>query len=68
MKYSPKCCAFARETGLPFGWVYLGYHIVRWHHALDEAHFARVLEQAAGRRGTLSRAQHIFWRGDLKGG
>ncbi|MFA5111860.1 MAG: class I SAM-dependent methyltransferase [Desulfobaccales bacterium] len=59
--------AFAHETGLPFGFVYLGYHVVRWHHALAEADLARVLKQAAGGRGSLSRAHHLFWRAELKG-
>ena len=59
--------AFARETRLSFGLVYLGYHVVRWHHALSEAHFAHVLRQAVGVRGTLRPVQHIFWRGELAG-
>ena len=47
--------AFARETGLPFFLVYLGYKIVSRHHALPESEFAHLLRQAAGPRGPCSR-------------
>ncbi|MDO9531873.1 MAG: class I SAM-dependent methyltransferase [Deltaproteobacteria bacterium] len=57
--------AFARETGLPFFLVHLGYKIVRRHHALPESEFAHLLRQAAGPRGTLQPAHHIFWRAEL---
>ena len=40
--------AFARETGLPFFLVHLGYKIVSRHHALREKEFAQLLRQAAG--------------------
>ena len=40
--------AFARETGLPFFLVHLGYKIVSRHHALREREFAQLLRQAAG--------------------
>ena len=43
--------AFARETGLPFPFVYLGYQVVRRHHALPEPEFAHLLRQAAGAYG-----------------
>jgi len=58
--------AFARETGLPFFLVHLGYKIVSRHHALPEKEFARLLRQAAGPRGTLQPAHHIFWRAELQ--
>jgi ubiquinone/menaquinone biosynthesis C-methylase UbiE len=57
---------FARETGLPFFLVHLGYKIVSRHHALPEREFARLLRQAAGPRGTLQPAHHIFWRAELQ--
>ena len=58
--------AFARETGLPFFLVHLGYKIVSRHHALPESEFAHLLRQAAGPRGTLQPAHHIFWRAELQ--
>ena len=58
--------AFARETGLPFFLVHLGYKIVSRHHALPESEFAHLLRQAAGHRGTLQPAHHIFWRAELQ--
>jgi ubiquinone/menaquinone biosynthesis C-methylase UbiE len=59
--------AFAQETGLPFFLVYLGHKIVSLHHALPEGEFAHLLRQAAGPRGTLQLAHHIFWRAELQG-
>jgi ubiquinone/menaquinone biosynthesis C-methylase UbiE len=59
--------AFARELGLPLPFVYLGYQVVRWHHALPESEFTDLLRQAAGVRGTLQPAHHIFWRAELQG-
>jgi ubiquinone/menaquinone biosynthesis C-methylase UbiE len=59
--------AFARETGLPLTLVYLGYNLVRAHHALPAADFARLLRQAAGARGTLRPVHHLFWRAELDG-
>ena len=58
--------AFARETGLPFFLVHLGYKIVSRHHALPESELAHLLRQAAGPRGTLQLAHHIFWRAELQ--
>ena len=58
--------AFARELGLPLPFVYLGYQVVRRHHALPEREFGRILQQAAGTRGTLQPAHHIFWRAELQ--
>jgi ubiquinone/menaquinone biosynthesis C-methylase UbiE len=60
--------AFARETGLPLLFVYLGYQILRWHHALPAPEFARLLRQAAGpeAQATLRPAHHIFWRAELQ--
>jgi ubiquinone/menaquinone biosynthesis C-methylase UbiE len=60
--------AFARETGLPLLIVYLGYQVVRQHHALPASDFARLLRQAAGpeARQTLHPAHHIFWRAELQ--
>ena len=58
--------AFARETRLPFFLVHLGYKIVSRHHALPESEFAYLLRQAAGPRGTLQPAHHIFWRAELQ--
>jgi ubiquinone/menaquinone biosynthesis C-methylase UbiE len=63
--------AFARETGLPLPFVYLGYQVVRRHHALPAPEFARVLRQAAGpdlyeTHETLRPAHHIFWRAELQ--
>jgi ubiquinone/menaquinone biosynthesis C-methylase UbiE len=62
--------AFARETGLPFPFVYLGYQTVRWHHALPAPEFARLLRQAASpdpnESQSLRPAHHIFWRAELR--
>jgi ubiquinone/menaquinone biosynthesis C-methylase UbiE len=60
--------AFARETGLPYFFVSLGYNLVRWHHALPEPEFGRLLRQAAGPNShkTLQPAHHIFWRAELQ--
>ncbi len=66
--------AFARETGLPFFLVHLGYKIVSRHHALPEREFAHLLRQAAGSYAyenyetheTLRPAHHIFWRAELQ--
>jgi ubiquinone/menaquinone biosynthesis C-methylase UbiE len=58
--------AFAREAGLPFFLTYLGYKIVSRHHALPESEFAHLLGQAAGPRGILQPAHHIFWRAELQ--
>ena len=66
--------AFARETGLPFFLVHLGYKIVSRHHALPEREFAQLLRQAAGSYTyetyetyeTLRPAHHIFWRAELQ--
>jgi ubiquinone/menaquinone biosynthesis C-methylase UbiE len=57
--------AFAQETGLPFAFVYLGYQTVSRHHALRAPEFAPVLRKAAGARGNLRPAHHIFWRAEL---
>jgi ubiquinone/menaquinone biosynthesis C-methylase UbiE len=63
--------AFAWETGLPYPFVYLGYHTVRWHHALPEREFGHLLRQAAGSYTyetyeTLRPVHHIFWRAELQ--
>ena len=58
--------AFARETGLPFFLVHLGYKILSRRHALPESEFVRLLRQAADPRGTLQPAHHIFWRAELQ--
>jgi ubiquinone/menaquinone biosynthesis C-methylase UbiE len=58
--------AFARELGLPFPFVYLGYQVVRRHHALSAREFGHLLRQAAGAGGTLQPAHHIFWRAELQ--
>ena len=60
--------AFARETGLPFLFVYLGYQTVRWHHALSAPEFAHLLRQATGPDcyETLRPVHHIFWRAELQ--
>jgi len=63
--------AFARELGLPFLFVYLGYQAVRRHHALPEREFAHLLRQAAGSGPdetyeTLRPVHHIFWRAELQ--
>jgi ubiquinone/menaquinone biosynthesis C-methylase UbiE len=58
--------AFAREVQVPFFLTYLGYTIVSRHHALPESEFAHLLRQAAGPRGTLQPAHHIFWRAELQ--
>jgi ubiquinone/menaquinone biosynthesis C-methylase UbiE len=57
--------AFAQESGLPFLLVRLGHKIVSRHHALPQGEFAHILRQAAGPRGTLQPAHHIFWRAEL---
>ena len=59
--------AFARETGLPFPLVYLGYHLVRWQHAVPAPALADLLQQAAGARGRLRPVHHVFWRAELRG-
>ena len=63
----PDLRAFARETGLPLLFLYLGYQVVRQHHALPAPEFARLLRQAAGpeAHATLRPAHHIFWRAEL---
>ena len=60
--------AFAGETGLPFPFVFLGYHVVRQHHALPAPEFTRLLRQAAGPEAhqSLRPAHHIFWRAELQ--
>jgi ubiquinone/menaquinone biosynthesis C-methylase UbiE len=63
--------AFARELGLPLPLVYLGYQVVRRHHALPEREFGRLLQQAAGSctseiYETLRPVHHIFWRAELQ--
>lgn len=58
--------AFAREMGLPFPFVFLGYNLVRRHHALTGAEFSHLLRQAAGSSETLAPAHHLFWRAELK--
>jgi ubiquinone/menaquinone biosynthesis C-methylase UbiE len=60
--------AFARETGLPYPFVFLGYNLVRWQHALPEKEFGNLLRQAAGSYSyqTLQPAHHIFWRAELQ--
>jgi ubiquinone/menaquinone biosynthesis C-methylase UbiE len=58
---------FARETGLPFPLVYLGFKIVSRHHAVRAPEFAQALKQAAGEAGTLRPVHHIFWRAELTG-
>ena len=58
--------AFARETGLPFFLAYFGYKIVSRHHAVPAPKFADFLRQAAGARGALQPAHHIFWRAELQ--
>ena len=65
--------AFARETGLPFPIVYLGYQVVRRHHALPAAAFAHLLTKIRPAAGpdayeyeTLRPAHHIFWRAELQ--
>jgi ubiquinone/menaquinone biosynthesis C-methylase UbiE len=58
--------AFAREEGLPFALVYLGFKLVSWHHALPRPDFERLLKQAAGEQWRLTTAHGIFWRAELK--
>jgi ubiquinone/menaquinone biosynthesis C-methylase UbiE len=58
--------AFARETGLPYPFVSLGYNLVRWQHALPEKEFGHFLRQAAGIHQTIEPAHHIFWRAELQ--
>jgi ubiquinone/menaquinone biosynthesis C-methylase UbiE len=58
---------FARETGLPFLLVYLGFKIVSRHHAVPAPEFAQALKQAVGDQGTLRPVHQIFWRAELKG-
>lgn len=58
--------AFARDLGLPLPFVYLGYQVVRRHHALPASEFSDLLRQAAGARGTLQPAHHIFWRAEIE--
>jgi len=59
--------AFAGETGLPLPFVYLGYNLLRRHHALPAAEFARFLRQAAGDPyETLRPVHHLFWRAELR--
>jgi ubiquinone/menaquinone biosynthesis C-methylase UbiE len=60
--------AFARELGLPLPFVYLGYQVVRRHHALPEREFGHLLRQAAGSHSseTLRPVHHIFWRAELQ--
>ncbi len=58
--------AFARETGLPLPLVYLGFQAVKRQHALPAAELAHLLKQAAGARGTLRPAHHLFWRAELQ--
>jgi SAM-dependent methyltransferase len=58
--------AFAREVGLPLPLVFLGYNLVRRHHAVPVAEFRRLLREAAGVNGILSPAHHLFWRAELQ--
>jgi ubiquinone/menaquinone biosynthesis C-methylase UbiE len=58
--------AFARVTGLPYLFVCLGYHFLRWHHALEEHELGAFLRQAAGSDQSLKPAHHLFWRAELK--
>jgi ubiquinone/menaquinone biosynthesis C-methylase UbiE len=57
---------FARQTGLPYLFVYLGYQTVRWQHAWRERELDQALQQAAGGRRTLRPAHHLFWRAELQ--
>ncbi|HZE22298.1 MAG TPA: class I SAM-dependent methyltransferase, partial [Desulfobaccales bacterium] len=58
--------SFARETGLPWLFVFLGYQTVRWQHAWGEQELDQDLRQAASGRRTLRPAHHIFWRAELQ--
>jgi len=58
--------AFAQETALPFPFVYLGYNLVRWHHALPVSEFTQLIQQAGGAYKTLRPAHHIFWQAELR--
>jgi ubiquinone/menaquinone biosynthesis C-methylase UbiE len=60
--------AFARETGLPYCFVSLGYNLVRWQHALPESELSHFLRQASGSNScnTLQPAHHIFWRAEIQ--
>jgi ubiquinone/menaquinone biosynthesis C-methylase UbiE len=58
---------FAREAGLPFPLVYLGFKIVSRHHAVPAPEFAQALQQAVGDRGGLRPVHHVFWRAELAG-
>jgi ubiquinone/menaquinone biosynthesis C-methylase UbiE len=60
--------AFARETGLPYCLVFLGYNLVRWQHALDGSEFELFLRQAAGSHSVLEPAHHLFWRAEVQQG
>jgi ubiquinone/menaquinone biosynthesis C-methylase UbiE len=60
--------AFARRTGLPYPLVYLGFKSVSRHHAWPEDQLRRILQEAAGDRGSLQPAHHLFWRAELQGG
>jgi ubiquinone/menaquinone biosynthesis C-methylase UbiE len=57
---------FARETGLPPLFVYLGYQTVRWQHAWRKRELDQALWQAAGVRRILRPAHHIFWQAELQ--
>ena len=62
--------AFARETGLPFFLVYLGYKIVSRHHALPEREGIRRHppgEPSGSHWHSYSRLTQLFWRGPNSG-
>ncbi len=59
--------AFAREEELPYPLIYLGFKITSKGHSLGFEEFSRFLQKAAGGRGQVSAAHHLFWRGELAG-
>jgi ubiquinone/menaquinone biosynthesis C-methylase UbiE len=56
---------FARDEGLPFPLVFLGFKAVSWHHSRKEAEFAAILREAAGSHWQLQPAHQLFWRAEL---
>ena len=60
--------AFAREEGLPFPLVYLGFKSVSWGHSLGARDLAEALSQAGEGNWRLDTVHHLFWRGELEKG
>jgi ubiquinone/menaquinone biosynthesis C-methylase UbiE len=53
---------FAREERFPLLFVYAGFKMLSWHHALRREEFQGILKEAGLTAWRLDASHHLFWR------